>query len=149
MRTPEQIIGADALLQLTFEGYEVVPAQQLFGDVPDGFAMFWAIYPRHTAKPAALKAYKAALKRKARHDDIMAGARRFAASKPDPQFTPHASTWLNQDRFNDAPVQPALKGIDARRQDLRGRIEDDQQRRMEREGSPDPRYAGRLSQHRP
>jgi hypothetical protein len=27
MRTPEQIIGKDALLQLTFEGYAVVPVE--------------------------------------------------------------------------------------------------------------------------
>ncbi len=27
MRTPEQIIGKDAMLQLTFEGYTVLPAE--------------------------------------------------------------------------------------------------------------------------
>ena len=74
MRTPEQIIGADALLQLTFEGYEVVPMERLLVEVPDGFAIFWDAYPRKTAKPDALKAYKAALKKRARHDAIAAYA---------------------------------------------------------------------------
>ena len=146
MRTPEEIIGADALLQLTFEGYEVVPVDRLLVEVPDGFAIFWAAYPRHTAKPAALRAYKGALKR-TKHDEIMAGVRRLVASKPDPQFTPHPATWLNQDRWNDTSVAATLKGIDARRENLRGRIEDEQ-RGMERAGGADPRYVGRISYDR-
>lgn len=144
MRTPEEIIGHDALLQLIFEGYEVVRADAppLFTDLGDDFDTFWQAYPRKTAKPAALKAYKAARKRKAAHADIMAGVARLVASRPDPQFTPHPATWLNGDRWNDAPTPPSLKGIEARQADLRQRIANDYG--MERPGSPDPRDAGRL-----
>jgi hypothetical protein len=144
MRSPEQIIGADALLQLNFEGYEVVPVQrQLLALEPDGFDEFWAVYPRKTAKPAAQKAYRAAIKRKAKHADIMAGAQRFAQSRPDPKFTPHPSTWLNQDRFNDtfAPATSATPTTTDRRNDLRNRIAE----RQGREGVVDPRTIRQLA----
>jgi hypothetical protein len=96
--------------------------------VPIGFEIFWDEYPRKTAKPAAIKAYRAALKRKVTHDTIMTGLRRFVASAPDPQYTPHASTWLNQDRFNDAPVTQNLKGIAGERARLRQEIADGYER---------------------
>lgn len=147
MRTPEEIIGADALLQLTFEGYEVVPAQrqQLLVEAPNGFEEFWKAYPRKAAKPDGLKAYKSARKT-TQHATIMAGVARLVAEKRDPQYIPYPASWLRAEGWNDAAVQPALKGIDARRENLKQRIEDDQHR-MERSGSPDPRYAGRLSYH--
>jgi hypothetical protein len=66
------------------------------------FEGFWAVYPRKVGKGAALKAYRHALKR-ASHAEIAAGAKRYAASKPDPQYTAHASTWLNADRWLDEP----------------------------------------------
>jgi hypothetical protein len=66
------------------------------------FEGFWAAYPRKVGKGAALKAYRHALKR-ASHAEIAAGAKRYAASKPDPQYTAHASTWLNADRWLDEP----------------------------------------------
>lgn len=95
--------------------------------VPPGFDEFWATYPRKTAKPAALKAYRAAMKRKVPHETIMMGLQFFIASEPDPQYTPHPSTWLNQDRFNDRPLPRKLGGraasnIDLLEQDLAERI---------------------------
>jgi hypothetical protein len=66
------------------------------------FECFWTVYPRKVGKGAARKAYRNALKR-ASHAEIMAGAKAYAASKPDPQFTAHASTWLNADRWLDEP----------------------------------------------
>ncbi len=96
--------------------------------IPIGFEIFWSDYPRKTAKPAAIKAYRAALKRKVTHDAIMVGLRRFVASGPDPQYTPHASTWLNQDRFNDEPVGIPLKGVAGERARLRQEIADGYQR---------------------
>jgi hypothetical protein len=66
------------------------------------FEGFWAVYPRKIGKGAARKAYRHALTR-ASHVEILAGAKAYASSKPDPQFTAHASTWLNADRWLDEP----------------------------------------------
>jgi hypothetical protein len=66
------------------------------------FEGFWTVYPKKVGKGAARKAYRHALRR-ASHAEILAGAKRYAASKPDPQFTAHASTWLNADRWLDEP----------------------------------------------
>jgi hypothetical protein len=66
------------------------------------FEGFWEVYPRKVGKGGARKAYRQALKR-AYHAEILAGAKAYAASKPDPQFTAHASTWLNADRWLDEP----------------------------------------------
>ena len=63
--------------------------------------MFWAIYPRKEAKGAARTAFIKAC-RKVSVDVIVEGAKRFA-SDPNRQdeFTAHASTWLNQERWSD------------------------------------------------
>jgi hypothetical protein len=65
------------------------------------FNLFWAIYPRKEAKGAARTAFIKACK-KASVDAIIEGAKRFA-SDPNRQdeFTAHASTWLNQERWSD------------------------------------------------
>ena len=64
------------------------------------FAEFWKAYPRHIAKPRALKAFKAARKRVSL-EDMLAGLERYKASKPDYADWCHASTWLNEDRWAD------------------------------------------------
>lgn len=69
------------------------------------FEGFWAAYPRKVAKRAALKAFRHALTR-ASHAEILAGAKRYSASKPDPKFTAHPASWLNADRWLDEPVKP-------------------------------------------
>lgn len=71
----------------------------------NGFEIFWKIYPRKTGKGAARRAYDAAWK-KADEEAIFAAAERYAASKPDPKFTPHPATWLNQERWLDEELQP-------------------------------------------
>lgn len=72
------------------------------------FEEFWARYPRKVGKGAARRAYDKAMV-KARHDDVM-----FALSEQIPaleakeqQFRPHASTWLNGERWDDEPEQPS------------------------------------------
>ena len=71
------------------------------------FDEFWAIYPRKVGKGAARKAYAKALK-VARHDDIMWGlSQQIDGMKAkEKQFIPHASTWLNEERWDDEPEQP-------------------------------------------
>jgi hypothetical protein len=75
------------------------PAEPLFDE-------FWGVYPLKVGKGAARKAYRNALSR-ASSDEILAGAKRYAASKPDPKFTAHPTTWLNADRWLDEAAKPS------------------------------------------
>ena len=73
---------------------------------PDGalFDEFWVTYPRKIGKGQARKAWGTATK-KTDPRAIITAARRYAASRKgeDPTFTPHPSTWLNGERWNDEP----------------------------------------------
>jgi uncharacterized protein YdaU (DUF1376 family) len=71
---------------------------------------FWPEYPRKTAKGAAAKAWDKLLngartddELQAQFDPIIAGLDRWKEMHrdDDPQFIPHASTWLNQRRYED------------------------------------------------
>jgi hypothetical protein len=64
------------------------------------FEEFWGVYPLKVGKGAARKAFRHALTRGS-SAEILAGAKRYAASRPEPKFTAHASTWLNADRWLD------------------------------------------------
>lgn len=80
---------------------------------PDGFAVFWAAYPRKVAKGDAEKAWK-------KHKpDLPACLAAIAVAKSSPdwtkdggQFIPHPATWINGKRWEDGSVstggQPAL-----------------------------------------
>jgi hypothetical protein len=73
--------------------------------VPDRFDEFWNAYPNRKARGAAARAWKGALK-KADADTLIAAAAAYARDpKRDPEFTAHASTWLNQERWLDE-VEP-------------------------------------------
>lgn len=68
------------------------------------FDEFWTTYPRSEGKAAARKAYPKALT-KISHPDLMANLRRLLPSMAeDPQYAPHASTWLNGERWEDEPT---------------------------------------------
>jgi hypothetical protein len=76
------------------------PASQKRKTVADGsleFDRFWALYPRKVGKDAARKSFSKALKN-SNAEDILAGLRRYSFS-PDPQYQPHASTWLHEGRW--------------------------------------------------
>lgn len=79
--------------------------------VADLFDEFWGWYPRKTAKAAARKAWaKAVTKIPAIDLCAAAAAYRGAPGLPEPQFIPHAATWLNGERWNDPlPAAPASK----------------------------------------
>lgn len=73
-------------------------------------AALWGLYPRRVGKPAARKALKAALK-DATLDEILLGLRPWIdywEDRDEPEYVPHPSTWLNQQRWNDLP--PAAPG---------------------------------------
>ena len=82
---------------------------------PVTFAAFYDAYPRKAARPKAVAAYRAALKR-ASADQILAGA---IAYRNDPNrddaFTAHPTTWLNRDGWNDDPL-PSRNGAPRDRQ---------------------------------
>lgn len=70
------------------------------------FNEFWSLYPRRVSKRTAQKAWDKETRQTA-PEVILAGLRRqlpYLTSK-DPQFIPHASTWINQARWEDE-VQP-------------------------------------------
>jgi len=79
----------------------------------DGFDTWWQQYPRKVSKPAARKAYAKALRGGATADDVLAGLLPWCAywhARGEPEFVPHPATWLNGERWNDAPPEHARRG---------------------------------------
>ncbi|KDN75241.1 hypothetical protein DF19_25140 [Streptomyces olindensis] len=74
------------------------------------FDDFWNAYPRKVAKGAARAAFAKAMKRGADPDRITQAAASHASAwktkDTDPQYIPYPATWLNQERYDDAP-EPA------------------------------------------
>lgn len=79
------------------------------------FDGWWAKYPRKTAKPAALKAFRKALRQAGDVQPLMAGLENaiavWQAARTEPQFIPHPATWLNQGRWDDE--HPTLGGTES------------------------------------
>lgn len=74
-------------------------------DTEIGFASFWSAYPKKTAKPAALKAFKSA---KLKPEEITAILSDIATrstsddwTKESGKYTPNPATYLNQRRWED------------------------------------------------
>lgn len=73
---------------------------------PDLFDEFWANYPRKDNKAQARKAWPKACKRLPAERLVKAAeywAGLWNAAGKDREHIPHASTWLNNDRWNDEP----------------------------------------------
>lgn len=69
------------------------------------FDRFWMIYPRKEAKGAARKAWDKALdKTDAARLITAADSYRARMRNEEPRFVAHASTWLNQERWDDQPA---------------------------------------------
>ena len=66
------------------------------------FEEFWSVYPRKVGKGQARNAFKSAMK-KATKDELVAAVNRFAEEQRsnEQQFIPHATTWLNGERWLD------------------------------------------------
>lgn len=87
-----------------------------------GFDAFWRAYPRKESKGAARRAWDKAVRR-ARAEDVIAGAQRYAADpNREPQYTAHAATWLNADRWTDDPL-PARSAPAGRRSGAAGTMD--------------------------
>jgi hypothetical protein len=72
---------------------------------PEGFAEFWAAYPKKVAKPAAAKAFAKLAPSPELLATILAAIAKQARSeqwtKDGGQFVPHPASWLNQQRWLD------------------------------------------------
>ncbi|MBY3162100.1 DUF1376 domain-containing protein [Rhizobium laguerreae] len=77
---------------------------------------FWPIYPHKVGKPVALASFLKARQR-APLDVIIPGLRRYVAKTDDRPWC-NASTWLNQDRWDDLPAQVARGQPPPRERDL-------------------------------
>ncbi|MCW2902232.1 MAG: hypothetical protein JWO67_4497 [Streptosporangiaceae bacterium] len=79
----------------------------------DPFPAFWAAYPRKVDKRTAEKAYRAALKRGADADRLLAAAQAYAASQRgnELRFVKHPSTWLNAEAYDNQPEMESPRRI--------------------------------------
>jgi hypothetical protein len=79
-------------------------------DTEDAFETFWKLYPRKCGKEPARKAFAKINPSPELLAQMVESLAKHCAStgwtKDDGQFIPHASTWLNQKRWNDE-VKPA------------------------------------------
>lgn len=78
----------------------------------DDFLQFWGAYPKrpNSSKRNASKKYKIAI-RKTTPEEILKATKKFAKTQinKEPQFIPHAATWLHQERYADIMEEPTLK----------------------------------------
>jgi hypothetical protein len=73
-------------------------------NIEDMFNTFWKLYPRKVGKAAALKKFETKCKTPDEFDAIIAGLGqhiKHVFNLTDPQYIPHAITWLNQERWKD------------------------------------------------
>jgi uncharacterized protein YdaU (DUF1376 family) len=98
--------GSEKSKKVKIENYE--------GQIDD-FDEFWPEYWRKTAKQEAWKAYRKHVTSHETHLRVMAAInqQRGAMNSRDSEHRPHASTWLNQHRWEDDPAAyvPSSKGI--------------------------------------
>jgi hypothetical protein len=67
------------------------------------FAAFWDRYPRKTAKPTAIKAWRATIQDRPPVAELLVALDRHIVSGQwrENRFVPHPATWLNQHRWAD------------------------------------------------
>jgi hypothetical protein len=81
----------------------------------EDFDDWYAIYPKHVGRGAAVNSYTKARKNGATVEELTAGARRYAAERKgkDPQFTKAPASWLNQECWTDEPDHTGEIDVDA------------------------------------
>jgi len=101
------------------EATKIKNARRASRSEPEGFDVFWALYPRKVAKSAAMKAFRSL----APSADVLSAMLVAVASqakspewtKDGGQFIPHPATWLRGRRWEDelpAPSRPKALGPD-------------------------------------
>jgi len=93
----------------------------------DGFETFWSAYPKKVGKGAARASWA---KNNLPELDVLLSALRKAIASPDWQkemgkFIPHASTWLNQQRWEDEGMD--FSALSPLKQTMSSRIGIDEQ----------------------
>lgn len=79
---------------------------------PDAFAAFWSAYPKKDSKPAAIKAWNAALARGADPKTMITAAGAYARHPGrNPSYTKNPSTWLNNDCWDDDLTPASSNGF--------------------------------------
>jgi hypothetical protein len=91
-----------------------LPAQDDFGEhipstteiAPPTGEIIYQAYPRHVGKAQALKAIEKAFK-KITPMELLSKVQEYAASPAGKkgEFTPHPSTWMNREQWNDDPAE--------------------------------------------
>lgn len=78
-------------------------------DDPPGFGDWYARYPRHTGRRAAVKAYRSALRRGATPESLMAALDGWLPilSAREPRYVPYPSTFLNSGDGDSPPAPDA------------------------------------------
>jgi phage replication O-like protein O len=82
---------------------KTTPKENLSRSLRERFEIFWASYPRKKSKTTAEKAFAKRNPDEQLFNDLMAGLERAKTSAQwqNPQFIPHASTWLNAGGWMD------------------------------------------------
>jgi len=78
-----------------------------------GFDQWWSLYPRKLAKQDAVKAYAAALKAGATHEDLLKALGGYCAelkkNKTEEQYVKYPATFLRADRWKDYLDRPVTQ----------------------------------------
>jgi phage replication O-like protein O len=72
-------------------------------EILERFEIFWKSYPRRVAKPIAKKSFLKINPDGELFLKILSAIETQRKNWNDPKYTPHPSTWLNQERWNDEP----------------------------------------------
>lgn len=94
-------------LTIKSKEYKVKSIKYKEGHVADKFDLFWKMYPRKTSKKKASESFNRLNPTDELFDGIMIAIenQKAAGMLDDGQFTPHASTWLNQERWSDQIIK--------------------------------------------
>jgi hypothetical protein len=97
------------------------------------FERFWDVYPLKVKKGYARQCWDRAVRR-ASPEKIIRGAKRYAEDPHrEDAYTAHPSSWLNQDRWDDAPLPPRhTNGRPAPGANARAAVDIAEQRRARR-----------------
>jgi hypothetical protein len=99
------------------------------------FNVFWKIYPKKIGKGYAFKMWRkikpddTLLKKMVDKIELFKQTEQW--QKDGGQFIPHPATWLNQERWEDEPLHPQIKGFGAEKKWLKMQEEKDETRRQE------------------
>lgn len=108
MNTPGEVLELEECKE------RALPPKSPKGDVDKMFEQFWKLYPNKTGKKKAQEKWGKLKVDQSLFNTIMTGLGRQSVSqawtKDGGQFVPHATTWLNGERWNDEvkPQQAAI-----------------------------------------